>query len=93
MRDARTESAKVVSGKIENIDLSIEPKMLTTIVRKNARTDSGESGLWNLVSVQRFVATYQHPVKWVADILSIPPGTVSPPPRVVYLCSNTACLV
>lgn len=57
------------------------------------RTDSGESGLRDLVSIQRRATADQHPVEWVADVLSVPFHTTGPPPRVVYLRCKLSCLV
>lgn len=55
------------------------PKKLTKVL-----TNGGEGGLRNFITIEGFVAAYDHPVERVADVFASPLVPVSTPPRIIH---------
>ena len=69
-------------------------RLTTYLIRERQElTDSGKNWLGNLRSVQAFVASDDHPVVRITNILTIPIVPLFTPPSIVNLGCDRACNV
>lgn len=86
--EAATTSATVVSIVTGEYQRGRRDKVQT-------RTDGAEDGLRDLVAIQRFITSDDHPIEGVALVsaCTVPPQAIIPKPSIVHLCPDPSRLI